>query len=48
LRGVSDLVNDQAGEAYDNLPLFEERTLGIMQSLFTQLPRWLGSIEPNL
>ena len=48
LRGVSDLVNDKAGEAYDNLPLFEERTQGIMQTLFSQLPHWLDSIEPKL
>ena len=45
LRGVSDLVNEEAGEAYDNLPLFEERTLMIMRKLFEQLPDWLSSVK---
>jgi adenosylhomocysteine nucleosidase len=44
LRGVSDLVNEEAGEAYDNLALFEERTREVMQTLFEQLPDWLRSI----
>ena len=45
LRGVSDLVNEEAGEAYDNLPLFEERTLMIMRKLFEQLPDWLSRVK---
>lgn len=45
LRGVSDLVNEQEGEAYDNLALFEERTKGIMRTLFDQLPDWLNGIK---
>jgi adenosylhomocysteine nucleosidase len=45
LRGVSDLVNENEGEAYDNFPLFEERTRGIMRKLFDQLPDWLNSID---
>ena len=45
LRGVSDLVNEEAGEAYDNLPLFEERTLMIMRKLFEQLPDWLSCVK---
>ena len=45
LRGVSDLVNEKAGEAYDNLPLFQERTDEVMQILFEQLPDWLQSIK---
>lgn len=45
LRGVSDLVNEEAGEAYDNLALFEERTKMVMQKLFDQLPDWLASIK---
>ncbi|MFM8369079.1 MAG: hypothetical protein ACKOBD_10025, partial [Chloroflexota bacterium] len=44
LRGVSDLVNEEAGEAYDNLALFEERTKEVMQKLFTQLPSWLNGV----
>lgn len=47
LRGVSDLVNEQAGEAYDNLTLFEERTKKVMQTLFAQLPDWLAGINGN-
>ncbi|HNA90371.1 MAG TPA: hypothetical protein PK989_13745 [Anaerolineales bacterium] len=44
LRGVSDLVNEQAGEAYNDLALFEERTRGVMRKLFDQLPGWLRHI----
>ena len=43
LRGVSDLVSEEVGEAYDNLALFEERTKGVMRELFRQLPDWLKS-----
>lgn len=45
LRGVSDLVSEEAGEAYDNLALFEERTKEVMKKLFEQLPGWLGSVK---
>ncbi|NWF64420.1 MAG: hypothetical protein HXY38_08955 [Chloroflexi bacterium] len=45
LRGVSDLVSEEAGEAYDNLPLFEERTKKVMQKLFDQLPDWLKCVN---
>jgi adenosylhomocysteine nucleosidase len=45
LRGVSDLVDEEEGEAYDNLPLFEERTKEIMRKLFEQLPAWLNAIK---
>lgn len=45
LRGVSDLVNEETGEAYDNLPLFEERTKNIMRILFEQLPDWLRNLN---
>lgn len=45
LRGVSDLVNEREGEAYDNLQLFEERTKGIMRQLFDQLPDWLNTVK---
>lgn len=44
LRGVSDAVSEGGGEAYDNLPLYEERTKFIMQKLFDQLPGWLGCV----
>ena len=45
LRGVSDLVNEKEGEAYDNLRLFEERTKKVMRKLFEQLPDWLNAIK---
>lgn len=45
LRGVSDLVNENAGEAYDNLSLFEERTRDVMRKLFNQLPSWIDTIR---
>lgn len=45
LRGVSDLVNEEAGEAYNDLALFEERTRGVMRTLFDQLPGWLNAIK---
>jgi adenosylhomocysteine nucleosidase len=45
LRGVSDLVNEHEGEAYDNLALFEERTKDVMKKLFDQLPSWINAIK---
>ncbi len=45
LRGVSDMVNEHEGEAYDNFALFEERTKEIMRKLFEQLPDWLNFIK---
>lgn len=45
LRGVSDLVNEKDGEAYDNFSLFEERTKEVMKKLFEQLPAWLNGIK---
>jgi adenosylhomocysteine nucleosidase len=45
LRGVSDLVNPQSGEAYGNYDLFSQRTKEIMRKLFEQLPAWLDAIE---
>lgn len=45
LRGVTDLVNGETGEAYDNFALFEERTMGVMQTLFDQLPGWLVCVK---
>jgi len=45
LRAVSDLVNEQGGEAYDNIQLFKERTREIMRRLIAQLPDWINVIE---
>jgi adenosylhomocysteine nucleosidase len=41
LRGVSDLVSSDGGEAYGNIDLFHENTKGIMRTLIEQLPDWL-------
>lgn len=42
LRGVTDLVGVEGGEAYGNLDLFHERTKSVMKALFDQLPEWLN------
>lgn len=41
LRGVSDLVSANGGEAYGNLAFFEQATLSIMQRLVDSLPGWV-------
>ncbi|HNX30157.1 MAG TPA: 5'-methylthioadenosine/S-adenosylhomocysteine nucleosidase [Holophaga sp.] len=48
LRGVSDLVGADGGEAYGNHGLFAERTREIMDVLLDQLPDWLESARPAL
>lgn len=45
LRGVTDLVGGDGGEAYGNLELFHDRTKTVMRDLFQQLPEWLNSIK---
>ena len=42
LRGVTDLVGGDGGEAYGNLELFHERTKTVMKTLLGQLPDWLN------
>jgi adenosylhomocysteine nucleosidase len=41
LRGVSDLVGENGGEAYGNAKVFEENTSKIMGKLVESLPRWI-------
>lgn len=41
LRGVSDLVGVQGGEAYGNSPVFEAGTRVVMRALLESLPSWL-------
>jgi adenosylhomocysteine nucleosidase len=41
LRGISDLVHAAGGEAYGNLPAFEEGVRIVMQRLLRELPAWL-------
>ena len=45
LRGVSDLVSEEGGEAYNNIEIFNERARGIMQQLIEQLPEWLNAVK---
>ena len=45
LRGVSDMVSAEGGEAYDNIEIFDERANGIMKRLLRQLPDWLDAVR---
>jgi adenosylhomocysteine nucleosidase len=45
LRGVSDLVGSEGGEAYGDYQLFLDRSQDIMRHLLDILPRWLAAIE---
>jgi adenosylhomocysteine nucleosidase len=45
LRGVSDVVSEEGGEAYDNIEVFNERAARIMQQLVEQLPDWLNAVK---
>lgn len=46
LRGVSDMVSEEGGEAYNNIEMFNERARGVMQQLVEQLPEWLNAVRP--
>jgi len=41
LRGVSDLVGSDHGEAYGNYDLFVEGTTIVMRQLVDALPEWI-------
>src|SRR6266498_1509838 len=45
LRGVSDMVSEQGGEAYNNIEIFNERAKEVMKQLFEQLPDWLSAVR---
>jgi adenosylhomocysteine nucleosidase len=45
LRGVSDLVSSQKGEAYGNFDLFVQRAEAVMVKLMAELPLWIEYIE---
>ncbi len=45
LRGVTDLVNPETGEAYGNYDLFSQRTKEVMRKLLEQFPAWQDAIE---
>jgi adenosylhomocysteine nucleosidase len=44
LRGVSDIVSEHGGEAYNNIEIFNQRAAEIMKQLFEQLPDWLDAM----
>jgi adenosylhomocysteine nucleosidase len=45
LRGVSDMVSEEGGEAYNNIEIFNQRARDVMKQLFDQLPDWLDAIR---
>jgi len=45
LRGVTDLVGGDGGEAYGKIEIFHERTKTVMRELFRQLPGWLSAVR---
>lgn len=45
LRGVTDLVSEQSGEAYGNFGLFAERAEAMMRRLVEGLPRWIARTQ---
>ncbi|HXF86502.1 MAG TPA: hypothetical protein VNK49_14055 [Anaerolineales bacterium] len=45
LRAVSDLVNEQGGEIYDDIEAFNARAKVIMRRLITELPDWLNAVR---
>lgn len=45
LRGVTDLVGADGGEAYGSMELFEQRTQAVMSELIRQLPGWLSAVR---
>ncbi len=44
LRGVTDLVGADGGEAYGNIALFHANTYSVMKTLLEQLPAWLSRV----
>jgi adenosylhomocysteine nucleosidase len=45
LRGVTDLVTDEGGEAYGNIDLFHQASREIMRGLIAALPAWLRAAD---
>lgn len=45
LRGVSDIVGEGGGEAYNNIEIFNQRARDIMKQLVEQLPHWLDAVR---
>jgi adenosylhomocysteine nucleosidase len=47
LRGVSDLVSEDGGEAYDHIETFFQGTREVMNHLIGQLPLWLTALQTD-
>lgn len=45
LRGVSDLVSPESGEAQGNAALWEANTARVMQGLVSDLPKWIAALR---
>ena len=46
LRGVTDLVAEQGGEAYDGgINIFYKNTVSVMKTLLDTLPEWISKFE---
>lgn len=45
LRGVSDIVSDSGGEAYEDITIFKESAVPIMTQLMKSLPKWIESAD---
>jgi len=45
LRGVSDLVSESGGEAYNDIDLFEESAKSIMGQLMMSLQKWIDCAD---
>ncbi len=45
LRGVSDLVGSEGGEAYQDMSVFERGALRVLTSLIDHLPAWLERVQ---
>jgi adenosylhomocysteine nucleosidase len=45
LRAVSDLVNEEGGEVYAQIEVFNERAKEIMDMLINQLPGWVKAVS---
>ena len=45
LRGVSDIVSPEGGEAYGNYGLFAQRAEEIMNTLLDSLPAWIAQAQ---
>jgi adenosylhomocysteine nucleosidase len=48
LRGVTDLVGSDGGEAYGNLALFEQETGAVIGSLLDSLPAWIAQAKGRI